>query len=277
MVMPKDEAYEQLIRRVNELNEYLDKVISEFEETGERYYVYRGRGIGQCNFHIREYVYPNLFQYLYHFKLDEFECEFDTLIKPLFKDIIPKIILLKNMFSDYDDTNVWKHFLTLPEISANDFMCCSYENISKLPRLPKRHIPKRDNEYMETVIMQSSMIPTYILDDPEMRRLLFINHGREIHYTEYYYEFCPYHGKFESNSSYKIFEIIRLLYLDEFDIICYKKFVLTEEVHESAKDIVVKIKKMLQDGPYKSLIRKYAFGNSKYVYKFAGRNIHELI
>ncbi len=273
MSMSKDEAYKQLIRRVNELNEYLDEVILEFEETGERYYAYRG--IERCDFHIREDVYPNLFQYLYHFKLDEFECEFDMSIKPLFKDIIPKIILLENIFVDCN-TNVWKHFITLPEISANDFVCCSYENMSKLPRLPKRYIPKRDNEYMETVIMQSSMIPTYILDDPEMQRLLFIKHGREIHYTEYYYEFCPYHGKFESNNSCKTFDIIRLLYLDDFDTICYKKFVLTEEVHESAKDIVAKIKKMMQDGPHKSLIRKYAFGNSKDVYKFAGRNIHEL-
>lgn len=274
MVMPKDEAYKQLIRRVNELNESLDEIISEFEETNESYYAYRG--IGRCNFHLREDIYPNLFQYLYHFKLDEFECEFDTSIKPLFKDIIPKIILLKNMFGDHD-TNVWKHFLYLPKISANDFMCCSYENLNKLPRLSKRHIPKRDNEYIETVIMQSSMIPTYILDDPEMRRLLFINHGHENHYTESYYELCPYDGKFKSRRSYKTFEIIRLLYLDEFDIICYKKFVLTEEVHESAKDIVVKVKKMLQDGPHKSLIRKYTFRNSKYVDKFAGLNIHELM
>ena len=94
MVMPKDEAYEQLIRRVNELNEYLDEIISEFEETSEIYYAYRG--IGKCNFHIKKDIYPNLFQYLYHFKLDELECEFNTAIKPLFKDITPKIILLKN-------------------------------------------------------------------------------------------------------------------------------------------------------------------------------------
>lgn len=252
----------------------MDEIISEFEETGERYHAYRV--IGKCNFHIKEDIYPNLFQYLYHFKLDALECEFNTAIKPLFKYITPKIILLKNMFA-YQDSKVWKYFLTLPKLSANDFMCCSYENISKLPRLPKRHIPKRDNEYTETVIMQSSMIPTYILDDPEMQRLLFINPGRETYDIDYCYEFYPHFGKFKSHRSYKTFDIIRLLYLDDFDTICYKKFVLTEEVHESAKDIVAKIKKMSQDGPYKSLIRKYMFRNPKYIHKYAGQNIHDLI